>query len=213
VAIPITVPRRDWSMDEGTFTAWLKEDGDRIERGDAVFVLESTKAAEEIESLDAGILRIPPNGPKPGDIVKVGQVVAYLVAEGEAVPEASAEQPAIATVVAETASPVTVAPAVPARHKQAVSPRARRVAAELGVDYHALQGSGRNGRIRERDVRAALASKGTGRLLAHTNVRRTIAARMVAGVTQAAPVTLTTTADATNLVSLTRLCRPIRTWL
>src|SRR5207248_1136352 len=71
-----------------------------------------------------------------------------------------------------------------------------------GVDCSGLRGSGRNGRVRERDVRAAATSKGEGRLIPHTNVRRTIAARMVAGVTQAAPVTLTTRADATNLVSL-----------
>jgi pyruvate dehydrogenase E2 component (dihydrolipoamide acetyltransferase) len=98
------------------------------------------------------------------------------------------------------------------RQKRAVSPRARRVARELGIDCNNLTGSGRNGRIRERDVRAApltLPSPSEGReeqaegqLIPHTSIRRTIAARMVAGVTQAAPVTLTTRLDATNLVAL-----------
>src|SRR5262249_50303324 len=82
------------------------------------------------------------------------------------------------------------------------SPRARRVAAELGVDWAGLRGSGRNGRIRERDVRAAATASPDGRLIPHTTIRRTVAARMVAGVTQAAPVTLTTKAEATNLVNL-----------
>jgi pyruvate dehydrogenase E2 component (dihydrolipoamide acetyltransferase) len=73
----------------------------------------------------------------------------------------------------------------------------------LGVDCGPLQGTGRNGRIRERDVRAAAAAVAPGgRLIPHTATRRTIAARMVAGVTQAAPVTLTTRVDATNLVNL-----------
>jgi pyruvate dehydrogenase E2 component (dihydrolipoamide acetyltransferase) len=85
------------------------------------------------------------------------------------------------------------------------------VAAELGVDPSGLTGSGRNGRIRERDVRAAVRAGGPasragpasgGRLIPHTNVRRTIAARLVAGVTQAAPVTLTAKVRAGNLVSL-----------
>jgi pyruvate dehydrogenase E2 component (dihydrolipoamide acetyltransferase) len=83
------------------------------------------------------------------------------------------------------------------------SPRARRVAAELGIDWSNLRGTGRDGRIRERDVRAAATAAGTGgRLIPYTPSRRTIAARMVAGVTQAAPVTLTTRADATNLVNV-----------
>jgi pyruvate dehydrogenase E2 component (dihydrolipoamide acetyltransferase) len=88
------------------------------------------------------------------------------------------------------------------RRQQAISPRARRVARELGIDGSNLIGSGRNGRIRERDVRAATAGSPDGRLIPHTNIRRTIAARMVAGITQAAPVTLTTKLDATNLVEL-----------
>jgi pyruvate dehydrogenase E2 component (dihydrolipoamide acetyltransferase) len=88
------------------------------------------------------------------------------------------------------------------RHSPVASPRARRLAAELGIDWKALRGSGRTGRIRERDVRTAAGVGAGGRLLPHTEMRRTIAARMVAGVTQAAPVTLTTRADATNLVNL-----------
>src|SRR5262249_20820415 len=99
------------------------------------------------------------------------------------------------------AAPPRPLPTQPGR-RPAISPRARRTAAELGVDWGGLKGSGRGGRIRERDVQAAAARGPGGRLLAHTNVRRTIAARMVAGVTQAAPVTLTIKADATNLVNL-----------
>ncbi|MGL4554460.1 MAG: dihydrolipoamide acetyltransferase family protein, partial [Gemmataceae bacterium] len=82
----------------------------------------------------------------------------------------------------------------------ASSPRARRVARELGVDPADLRGTGANGRVRERDVRAAAPSG--GRLVPLSPARRTIADRMVAGVTQAAPVTLTTRADAANLVNL-----------
>jgi pyruvate dehydrogenase E2 component (dihydrolipoamide acetyltransferase) len=192
-------------MDEGTFAGWLKRDGDRVNRGDALFVLESDKAAEEIEALDAGILRIPPDGPKPGDKVQVGQVLAYLAAEGEAAPltcggRQTADAAAPATLVP-VASPALAA-TTEARRRPAISPRARRAAAELGVEWIGLRGSGRGGRIRERDVRAAAAGRPQGRLIPHTNVRRAVAARMVAGVTQAAPVTLTTKVDATNLVSL-----------
>ncbi|MBX3411247.1 MAG: 2-oxo acid dehydrogenase subunit E2 [Pirellulales bacterium] len=108
------------------------------------------------------------------------------------------------------------------------SPRARRVAQELGVDWRKLRGTGRQGRVRERDVRQATeadarnAAAAASSLAAPTPApapvlgispaplpttglsprRRTIAARMLASSQQTAPVTLTTRADATNLVAL-----------
>jgi pyruvate dehydrogenase E2 component (dihydrolipoamide acetyltransferase) len=205
VAIAITVPRLGWSMDEGTFVAWLRQDGDHVRPGDVLFVLESDKAAEEIAAIDAGILRLSPDGPRAGDRVKVGQVLAHLVAEGESAPT-EVLRARSASKAAELATPsLTPAahPLTPSR-RPASSPRARRAAAELGIDWKGLPGTGRNGRIRERDVRAAAAGPGDGPLIPHTAVRRTIAVRMVAGVTQAAPVTLTRKVDATNLVNLHR---------
>jgi pyruvate dehydrogenase E2 component (dihydrolipoamide acetyltransferase) len=198
----ITVPRLGWTMEEGTFAGWLKQDGATVQRGDALYVLEGDKAAEEIEALDAGILRIPADSPRPGDKVKVGQVLAYLTAAGEAVPAAGRAAPPV--VVEETRAPLLTpaASSVAPSTSPVASPRARRLARELGVDWSGLRGTGRTGRIRERDVRAAAATGAEGRLIPHTQVRRTIAARMVAGVTQAAPVTLTTKVDATNLVSV-----------
>jgi pyruvate dehydrogenase E2 component (dihydrolipoamide acetyltransferase) len=199
-------------MEEGTFGGWLKHDGDTIQRGDNLFVLESDKAAQEIESFDAGILRIPPDGPKPGDQVKVGQVLAHLVAANEPMPPSDSEQPPAEAAASETVAPVPAerisepdlrrqSHTARARHQPANSPRARRVAVELGIDWRGLKGSGRDGRIRERDVRAA-ADDGNGQLIPHSHVRRTIAERMVVGVNQAAPVTLTTKVPAANLVSL-----------
>lgn len=245
MAIPVIVPRLGWSMEEGTLLEWLKQDGDTVRSGDALFVLESEKAAEQIEAIDAGILRIPADGPKPGDRVTVGQVIAHLAAAGEAAPVSQAPASAVKSVSATAAAPAGPAtrrlarsmnvdltsvagsgpggritdsdvrghprpnrsesPAVPPRRaKAAITPRARRVARELGIDATGLHGSGRNGRIRERDVRGAASAvpAAPGKLIPHSPTRRTIAARMVAGVTQAAPVTLTTRADAEALVQL-----------
>jgi pyruvate dehydrogenase E2 component (dihydrolipoamide acetyltransferase) len=96
-----------------------------------------------------------------------------------------------------------------------ISPRALRAAHELGIDWREVSGSGRGGRIRERDVRAVVDAN--RRAVAHSRpavatestenasrlaLRRTIAARMSAGAQSTAPVTLTTSADATNLVNL-----------
>ena len=88
---------------------------------------------------------------------------------------------------------------------QLASPRARRVAKELGIDWRRIVGTGREGRVRERDVRSAASQPQSA---AHSDVvnvssrRRTIANRMKASRDRTAPVTLTTRVDATNLVGL-----------
>ncbi len=82
-------------MEEGKFLAWLKQDGDLIKEGEPLFTLESDKAAQEVEAIDSGILHIAPDGPRPGDIIKVGHVLGYLLAEGESAPVAN--QPEIKT--------------------------------------------------------------------------------------------------------------------
>ena len=86
MAFEITIPRLGWSMEEGTFAGWQKKDGDVVRPGEVLFELEGEKALQEVEALDGGILRLLPNGPTPGTVLKVGAVVGYLVAEGEALP-------------------------------------------------------------------------------------------------------------------------------
>ena len=84
--IEIQLPRLGWSMEEGKFLGWLKQDGDLIKVGDPLFTLESDKAAQEVESIDSGILSIPVNGPQLGQVINVGHVLGYLLAEGESAP-------------------------------------------------------------------------------------------------------------------------------
>ncbi len=60
MAIPITIPRLGWNMEEGIFLGWLKKDGEPVRAGETIFRLESEKATEDIECHDGGILRIAP---------------------------------------------------------------------------------------------------------------------------------------------------------
>jgi pyruvate dehydrogenase E2 component (dihydrolipoamide acetyltransferase) len=211
MAHEIRVPRLGWSMEEGTFVRWLKQDGDQVRAGEALFELEGEKALQEIESLDAGLLRIPPDAPPAGSVVPVGALLAYLVADGESSPWEQRSAMAHATAALAPLSTVTVADEPPpaGRGPKTSSPRARRVAAELDVDWQLLQGSGRGGRVRESDVRAAaIAAHATSPLTVDAEAaplsprRRIIAERMRTSQRQNSPVTLTTRADATNLVSL-----------
>jgi pyruvate dehydrogenase E2 component (dihydrolipoamide acetyltransferase) len=204
MANEITVPRLGWTMEEGTFGGWLKADGDTVREGDELFVLESDKAGEAVAALDAGILRIPGDGPQQGDVVKVGQRIGYLVASGEAMPAAVPSPAAAVTASQPTTGGVTTRSETESRSdRRAISPRARRAARELGVDCSQITGSGSTGRVVERDVRAASArTSSDDRVLPLSPIRRLIAERMAASARTAAPVTLTTKADATGFRQL-----------
>lgn len=181
MAIEITIPRLGWSMDEGTFGRWLKQDGEQVEEGDALFELEGDKAVQTVESFDAGVLRIIPDGPSPGDTVRVGDRLAYLCRSGEASPfEQPPNDAAATTTVAVAPSsllavttpepappesiPVTEMPNGAGRRMSLievgdtprVSPRAARAAATFGVNLAEVTASGASGRIRERDVMAVV---------------------------------------------------------
>jgi pyruvate dehydrogenase E2 component (dihydrolipoamide acetyltransferase) len=221
MAIEITIPRLGWSMDEGTFGEWLKRDGDAVAPGDPLFSLESEKALQEIESVDAGILHILPGGPRDGDTVQVGTRIGWLLAAGEAPPAGDAAVTVTATTEGVAGVPMPAqstsksaraqVPAVQEGDRLRISPRAARVAAELGVDPRRISGSGRDGRIREADIRRAKGSAGgrgaPGQALPSGigKLRRTIAERMLHSHLQTAPVTLTTRADAEALVEARRL--------
>lgn len=260
MAHEITIPRLGWSMEEGTFVGWLKQDGDPVKSGEPLFELEGEKALQEVEAVDEGFLRIPPHAPEIGTLLKVGTVLGYITSSpeecpwdksSEAAPTATQAQesvadngalpppagPALRRMAREmgvpvnrltgsgpggrilegdlrSAAPAAPQPQLPPHHTTSPvnqtpvsSPRARRAAQELGVDYTRLQGSGAGGRIREVDVRSAAARgpatmPATGSVTPLTGHRRVIADRMLASHLQTAPVTLTTRADAENLVSL-----------
>lgn len=196
MAEAIAMPRLGWTMAEGTLVKWLKANGDAVAAGEMLFEVESDKALNEIETFSSGILCIPPDAPQPGDTVPVGTLLGYLLQPGEEMPTAPPPTPAEPAASAPTSAepahlnadrikpptaPVpTPAEPVPVRSTgPTISPRARRTAAALGMEWRVLVGSGRTGRIVERDVRAAATRSG-----------------------QAAPAILTTQADATELVEL-----------
>ena len=82
MAHTIVMPRLGWTMEEGTFGAWLKEDGADVAAGDLLFTVESDKATQEVESFEAGILRIAPDGRIDDRIALPGQVTASVMFGG-----------------------------------------------------------------------------------------------------------------------------------
>lgn len=232
--IPITVPRLGWSMDKGTFVGWLKEDGASVKAGEPLFSLEGDKATQEIEATHSGILRIPADAPKTGDVVAVGATLGYLAGANERAPLAggTSEGEAVAGPAApgggtsERAGAVgssgapggpgvqgmaeppepEAGPAAPASNglrpegaAVAISPRARRRAAALGLDYRGLKGSGRTGRIVEADV---LAASRQGAPAGGATMRHTLAQRTTDSFSGAPDFCLRTEVDVEALMAL-----------
>jgi pyruvate dehydrogenase E2 component (dihydrolipoamide acetyltransferase) len=227
MAFEVVMPRLGWNMEEGAVVGWRKKDGDPVTAGEILFEVESDKAVQEVEALESGLLRIPPESPPLGTQVPVGTLLAWLVKPGEEMPSRAAAAPAVAPAAAgmiPAGSRAAEAPRPPEGKRIRISPRARRAASELGVDWALLSSSGSSGRILERDVRQAVAAgpaapaasaravraheavpaAGTPSqdVLPISSVRRLTAERMSAGAHTTAPVTLTTEADATDLVRL-----------
>jgi pyruvate dehydrogenase E2 component (dihydrolipoamide acetyltransferase) len=163
MATNILMPALSPTMTEGTLARWLKKEGDAIKSGDVIAEIETDKATMEVEAVDEGVLgKILVGDGTAG--VKVNEPIAILVDKGEAVP--SAAKPAAATA---TAAPAPAAGPAPQRngHDAApvaasgerifVSPLAKRMAQQAGIDLSSLKGSGPNGRIVKVDIEAAQA--------------------------------------------------------
>src|SRR5690348_11663744 len=148
------MPRLGWTMEVGSVAEWLKKDGDTVKTGDIIFTVESDKAVNEIESFESGILRIPSNSPALGESVPIGTVLAYILQPGESLPSETGTPAISVTPSVPDRAPIEARPIV-LRDIPTISPRARRVAGELGIDWTQVAGTGRTGRIVEGDIRAA----------------------------------------------------------
>ncbi|WP_295812537.1 biotin/lipoyl-containing protein, partial [uncultured Nitratireductor sp.] len=152
MAVEVILPKVDMDMATGRISSWHVEEGATVKKGDLLFEIETDKAAMEIDSPAAGILRNITG--KEGIDIPVGEVVAWIYEEGETVAdtpsaapaEAVAEEPAKAEapVPVEVTAPVSAAPAATAASPSGVraSPLARRLAKESGLDLSAISGSG-----------------------------------------------------------------------
>lgn len=169
MAISVVMPALEMAQDTGKLVSWRKKEGERVAKGEILLEIETDKAVVEVEALADGTL----GGVKaqPGDVIPVGQTIAWLLAPGESVPAgeaptkaaadaarpASASSSAGAATSAKAAAAPAAAPAGPVR----ISPKARRLAKEHGVDIATLRGSGADGEILAADILDAARSAGT----------------------------------------------------
>jgi pyruvate dehydrogenase E2 component (dihydrolipoyllysine-residue acetyltransferase) len=161
--IEFKMPALGSDMDEGTLDEWLVEPGDKVTRGQIVAVVETTKAAVEVECWQEGTvneLLVP-----VGETVQVGTALATLLAPGERAekrprqrPRPSIE-PAPTPSAAPSGAPVAAVtpPAAPQRRRW-VSPAARRLAQSLHVDVDAVSGTGPQGAVTISDIEHSAAT-------------------------------------------------------
>lgn len=220
----VLLPQWGMGMNDGTIVKWLKQEGDAVEIGDPLCEVESAKVNSEVESPGKGTLAriVVPDG----KTVDTGTLLAVILADGEEgvdLPERMSDAPAVPVPPASTAPAIRPRTArnESASGRRQVTPVARKVSRELGVDLDTVIGSGPNGRILEEDVRAAAAAPPTtvsttslsypaaedGPDVADTipliGLRATISRRM--SDSGAIPtVTLTTEADVTQAVAMQR---------
>lgn len=172
MAHPILMPKPGQMTEECVLVAWHKREGDTVAKGDVLFEIETDKSNMDVEAFEEGVLlkRLV----QEGQTVPVNAICAYVGEPGEAIPDAPApvgkaegEAPEAAPAKAPpppVRAPVQVAPAtarttpspVDGPSHLRISPWASRLAATSGVDPRTLAGTGPDGRITERDVRAAL---------------------------------------------------------
>ncbi|MDI6858331.1 MAG: dihydrolipoamide acetyltransferase family protein [Dehalococcoidia bacterium] len=165
MAYEVVMPQMGAEMKEGKLIRWLKNEGDPVTRGEAIAEIETDKANVEIEAFEGGIFgRVLA---QPGETVAVGQVIAIITAPGEEMGEAAPPAPEKERAAAAEEQPAPAPPEkappkeaeAPARAEEEfirVSPVARRIAEEKGVDLRQVRGSGPEGRIVRRDVEAFL---------------------------------------------------------
>jgi pyruvate dehydrogenase E2 component (dihydrolipoamide acetyltransferase) len=233
MATEVKLPRLGQGMESGTIVKWLKSEGEPVQKGEALYELDTDKVTQEVEAEATGVLlKI---AVQEGE-VEVGRTIAFIGAEGEAVappqdepPPTSAEKPAEAPArepereegrqAAAAAAEAQPAPSSNGRANGRIkaSPLARRIARERGIELSALAGTGPDGRIVAADVEraetapplvGAQATRGEVESRPLSNVRKTIARRLTQAWTVPA-FQLTVNADMTRATELVQKQREL----
>ena len=196
MAVSVVMPALEMAQETGKLVRWLKQEGEAVTKGDMLLEIETDKAVVEIEAQSDGVL----TGitARVDDVIPVGQTIAWLVGPGEEPPSS----PEVAQTGRKMDTAVTAAPSV-ARSDVApvaaarMSPKARRLAREHGVDLSAIRGSGGGGEILAEDVLHAASARGDEDTL--SSVGRIMAERTTQSWTTVPHFFVTREVDATAL--------------
>ncbi len=168
MAISVVMPALEMAQETGKLISWLKKEGDSVAKGEPLLEIETDKAVMEIESPGEGILAGVTV--QAGSEVPVGRTIAWIVRPGEVPPADEVTQKSGREVTAAAPSPISAAannqplspipsPTQSVIQSIKISPKARRLAGEHGVNLADVRGSGSGGEILASDILAAAAPK------------------------------------------------------
>jgi pyruvate dehydrogenase E2 component (dihydrolipoamide acetyltransferase) len=224
MAIAVILPKLDEAMRTGTIMEWKKKEGERVEKGEVILIIETEKVNFEIVAEDSGILsKITAEA---GDEVPVGAIIAFILQPGEKAPEvpepiikAGREVRAEAPKLTKKAEPTKQANTVIA------SPLAKKIAEEHNIDISTVKGTGPGGRIVREDVMRVVEESRTAVVAAKplaeeqlaveeevvpvSSMRKAIARRMVESFQSAPHFYLTVEVDTKELGEIRQQLIPI----
>lgn len=207
----VCMPRLSQTMTQGRVVEWLKREGEAIKKGEPLVSIESDKAEVEVEAPQSGVLRRVLLS--AGEEASVDTPLAILAEAGEDIEHLLKGQPQAVSVAPPPPSSGAAAPSAPATpgKRQPVSPAARRIARELGVEISQVVGTGAGGLVTEKDVRM-FAEKGgptpsieaaeDAQVIPLTGLRRRIAERLALSRRTAADVTTVADVDMSEVAAL-----------
>ncbi len=157
MAISVVMPALEMAQETGKLLAWRKNEGDQVTKGEPLLEIETDKAVVEVEAPGDGVLAAITA--KVGDEIPVGRTIAWLVKPGETAPAAEAQEksPSARATRAPDCAATAASPSSGSASTTAapqISPKARRLAKELGVDFSKIKGTGAGGVITAEDVQA-----------------------------------------------------------
>ena len=212
MATSIVMPALEMAQETGKIVSWLKKEGDTVSKGEILLEVETDKAVVEVEATADGVLAGVKS--REGDVVPVGQTIAWLVSPGEQPPaDLTAATPTARSTVGavreaqarqrDSAQPQeNTAPTELGSNSPQISPKARRLAKEKGVDITKIVGRGPDGVITSEDVLKAAAAPPAATPSTLSAVARLMAERTTQSWTQVPHFFLVRDVDAGALIDL-----------
>ena len=146
MATTVILPKVDMDQETGKIVEWLKREGDQVEKGEPILVIETDKVAIDVKSPASGFLR--GIRAKPDEVIPIGTIIAYILNPGEKLPdESKSPEPPVQTQPVTTSSTST---------ESNTTPVALNIAASHNIDLASIEGTGPRGIVTKQDVQTRL---------------------------------------------------------
>ena len=159
MAIPIVMPKLAMAMKQGKISEWKVGEGARVEKGQVVIIIETDKVTYEIESPGSGFFHIAAESNKN---ILCNETIAWLAETEEDLADIQAKTPSMASpseAGSKGEEPTETRPVVDSKSKVRISPAARKMAKDAGIDINTLVGSHPGARIVKEDVLKAIEAR------------------------------------------------------